>query len=433
MGCFSQTCAVSRLPIEGGCKVRIALLTENPFAHDGVYYPHGLWYPRTWPLRATYDDYGSVDNVEEGPALRAWFEAFKIDLVERGIGENPCHDVATRKDWSLDEMLNALQERRVRVRWRDVPGAPQIVHPDRYEGAAERVAAFLGRSGRKVPAGVPTRRRVEAMLGRAGVPLARCDGERGAIVQRLSYGQIRVRAEPSDQVSLLRKCGEAIGRRYPCMIARDAGSYAFGAALFVAPRHDADDYRAPRASSRPERSSLQVMPMLIREDVWQAIVARPLRDDWYDGETMVERYVTPADYAKAGLRWWDRLLSWEGSILGADDTTTRGGPEVAWPLRYGDDHLGLNLAASFGVAARLFKNGAMTEPERDAFLAAAGEFLFVRAVLGATRHLWQPSYAVGPQGGDWEAEERFAATVHRIAAGRHDEQKRAPADDEASP
>lgn len=80
MGSFSMTCAVSGLTIEEGDPIRAFLLTENPYAGDGVHYIHGLWASRTWPLRATYADYGHISHVERGPVADAWVEGLRIDM-----------------------------------------------------------------------------------------------------------------------------------------------------------------------------------------------------------------------------------------------------------------------------------------------------------------------------------------------------------------
>jgi hypothetical protein len=117
MGSFATTCAISGLPVERGDPVRILLVTQHPHAEaDNLRcHPDSSWFPRTWWLKAKYDDYGSVDIVEEGPAKQIWLDQFQLDLVEVGIGENPYHDVPALKTQSFAELLLALWERRVEV------------------------------------------------------------------------------------------------------------------------------------------------------------------------------------------------------------------------------------------------------------------------------------------------------------------------------
>jgi hypothetical protein len=81
MGSFDYTCAVSGLPIGAGDDVRLMLLTQNPYHHGkkagamtcGM---NDVWFPRTFPLRGRYNDYGGVDHIQ-GPAQQAaWLAGF---------------------------------------------------------------------------------------------------------------------------------------------------------------------------------------------------------------------------------------------------------------------------------------------------------------------------------------------------------------------
>lgn len=114
MGCFNYTCAVSGLPICAGDDVRFLMLTQSPYPDSGS----GLnaqWFARALPLRATYNDYGSVEGVKRGPDRDLWMRGFQLDLVEQGVGENTTHDVATSKGMSFEDLLVALWEERVLV------------------------------------------------------------------------------------------------------------------------------------------------------------------------------------------------------------------------------------------------------------------------------------------------------------------------------
>ena len=104
MGSFDYTCCVSGLPISDGTPIRYLLLTENPYNSPAEHtcYIDDRWALRTFPLRAEYDDYGSVQIVQEGLLRDIWLEGFKRDLVERGTGDNSCHDVPVRKDMTFE-------------------------------------------------------------------------------------------------------------------------------------------------------------------------------------------------------------------------------------------------------------------------------------------------------------------------------------------
>lgn len=110
MGSLSMTCSVSGLGIDAGTPVRVFLLTESPYGEG--------WSIRTPPLRAHYNDYGSIECVhpEDLPIANLWLRAFREDLVEMGAGDNQCHDVPVRKEMTFDELLGVLQKGRVFVR-----------------------------------------------------------------------------------------------------------------------------------------------------------------------------------------------------------------------------------------------------------------------------------------------------------------------------
>ena len=64
MGSFNTTCAVSGLPITCGDKVKYSLLAENPYEDSLVCSSHDMYYPRSHPVSAEYNDYGSIENYD---------------------------------------------------------------------------------------------------------------------------------------------------------------------------------------------------------------------------------------------------------------------------------------------------------------------------------------------------------------------------------
>lgn len=116
MGHFSMTCSVSGLPISGGTPVRCLLLVSSPYDERGCV-GTGLWVARTPPLRAVYNDYGTIEKVHKEDKYIAdlWLRGLKEDLVVKGVGDNSYHDLPTEKDMSFEELLEALRSGRVEV------------------------------------------------------------------------------------------------------------------------------------------------------------------------------------------------------------------------------------------------------------------------------------------------------------------------------
>jgi hypothetical protein len=125
MGSFASTCCVSNLAIEAGDKVKFLLLAKNPYNSDSnnTCYMHDIWVPRTLPITAEYNDYGSIEKWETGLAQELWMEGFQFDLIEKGTGDNSYHDVPIRKQSTRMGVIQAilsvqqiLSQARIRLR-----------------------------------------------------------------------------------------------------------------------------------------------------------------------------------------------------------------------------------------------------------------------------------------------------------------------------
>lgn len=102
MGSFAYTCCITNLPIEAGDDVKYILLTENPYSDSGKCNVHDTWFPRTWPISAQYNDYGSIEGFDlNSPAAWAIMAGFQKDLIEVGTGDNTCHDVPAKKKYVI--------------------------------------------------------------------------------------------------------------------------------------------------------------------------------------------------------------------------------------------------------------------------------------------------------------------------------------------
>ena len=287
MGSFSTTCAVSGLPIQAREPVRFLLLTENPHSDWALSYPHSIWLPRTWPLRALYNDYGGVEEVEDGATRRAWMDVLKMDLVELPVGENEYHDLATSKDMPFEKFLKALWKNRVFVR-------------------------------------------------RAG-----------------------------------------------------------------------------------HMEQLKVRQAFIREDVWQGLKSISL--------TEVPSYDSPIDFQifkkaiESMRRIWGRLTT-PFSEAHHTEVEIRAVMEeilsLAPPFLPNEVPSTRTLNAHFNMLANLRRTHVMTETEATSFLDMAEEFLYINYVLGLSRYWWRPSYAIGPQFGEWHLHQEINQIFADISRGK---------------
>lgn len=250
MGCFDYTCAVSGLPIRAGDDVRWLILTENPYEDSGRVSIHDFAYPRTWPVRAKYNDYGSIEAYDkDAPAVVGTVEGFKEDLVEVGWADNTCHDVPTTKGMDFEEILTAISEERV------------LVKRERWKGGSEA----------EPPAELPTLQRVRDILASNGMIVnERVEG--GFLVDQITHGWVRVRpsgyANRAEQLKLILPLLQG---SYAAMITAGSGS-SFEPEIQVMPLPNDKYVRIDRDPEKEEKP-LGNFQAFIHGRVWDAILA----------------------------------------------------------------------------------------------------------------------------------------------------------------
>src|SRR5574338_745990 len=182
MGSFNATCIVSNLPIEAGTPVRFLALTRSQYneGNEHVCYVGGRWQLRGAPIKAEYNDYGTIENWEKSFTTKIFFKSFDQDVVEKGVGDNQCHDVHVRVGMSEDEWIDALWEGRVEI----------IDHLNRQVKTSDKPFVVQDEHIRK---GLPTIYRVETALKNAGLPVTTAYGAEGYVIDEVIHGFIRVR------------------------------------------------------------------------------------------------------------------------------------------------------------------------------------------------------------------------------------------------
>lgn len=386
MGSFASTCCVSGLPIECGDEVRFFLLTENPYEDSLVCSSHDLYVPRTYPLRAKYNDYGSVEDVEEGPARDIWMEGLKIDLVEVGWGDNRCHDVPTYKDMSFDDLLTALWEDRVRVQ-REIKKLDfELVYPE----VSERLRKDRVDIEPVIPEGVPTLQRVIQDIKDAGLDIF--DGSKdGFMVDDECPGSIRVRYSSfgGGHLEELQKIEPILSSKYATMLTSGSGSYADECELICRPKPGVKQYRMREPDDKP----LAVRQAMIREDVWNALVEVGLSYTPSYGPPLGSLYKQmQEEWGKGNKVMLDRPLK--------NHIPFSVGVATHWMLM----EKRLNEAP-----------GSLTSEQQENWLKTVAEFSIIESVLALTRYWWRPTYSVGPQFGEYPLHESVFSAFTKVA------------------
>lgn len=421
MGSYSFTCAFSGLPIEGGDAVRAFLVTEGPYDKAGVT-ENDLWFVRTFALRGTYDDYGRVENIAPGPAKDLWLAGLRLDLRKRGTGNNSYHDVPVDRGMPLEELLEAIQKRRLTVTRSYDPYGP----------------IFSKRP--PTPKGVPTIKRVESALVKKGIPLAREKARPAALVDLLCYGTVRVRWDEFDAKTSLRqlqKAQKALSR-YPTVICSGSSSGGDEPTLLVMTQPLLRGGAIGASVGRDAERGLRVAMAMVREDVWETLcssgctveigykdcavtredVRAEVRRVWTQTLKTHQKYVRLAKDAPVDMRSPLKVLS--------DLSLERHPSYVSWALKDAVPFT-VGLGSHWGLMIEAYAAGAVSEDQLTDWLNTAADFVILRRKLLETRYYWRPSYSCGPQFGAWQSHVELLDKLHAIAAKNASE--RAEAED----
>jgi hypothetical protein len=408
MGCFSYTCGISGLPIEAGDPVRFLLLTQCPFGKPAEHTCgiNNRWAPRTFPLRAKYNEYGSIEKVEEGLSRDIWLEGFQVDLITRGTGDNSVHDVAVRKDMTFEDLLRALWEGRVLVRdqgGRVLP-SPLLKLPEGIEKVAPELVAELMKINLrnhplkdKTPKGVPTMKRVQRTIVGAGQAVSDAGFQGGFLVDRKSRGFIRVRAGSCEgELERLKVLRKLLRRKWATFLTVGTGAYAHTTELILGPKPKR--YGTSFGVKKKVRN-LPVAQAMIREDVWLAICGGTFHS-WRGRDFGVQ------DYREAAR---DLYRSYHGEGPGIlSDPPHEGHP--VFHLAH-SELTGPGLGYHFHQMMEHHPEG----EELERFLDVVGETIFVQNYLASIRFQWQPGHSSGPQFGEWSAHKEYLGALFSIA------------------
>jgi hypothetical protein len=428
MGSFNATCVISGLPIEAGDPVRFLALTENEFynSNEHICYVTGRFQPRTAPVRAKYNDYGSVEEIEKSLTERVFFKSFNVDVIEKGVGDNQCHDVHVRKGMNQKEWLEALWEGRVFVN--DGHQWPKL------EG--EKLDKIMKQQDDGRPQGYPTLSRIEKVLKDADFPVVVDYGAKGFLIDVVTDGFIRVRESgfSAKKKTSLEKVLTAIqDADYAAMITCGTGNYSGEAEILIAPKprlvtndqKQTYNLRAEGFSRDKQSKERPVAAVMIREDVWQILLSTTLKDWVGRGELTIDLLKGTARKTLAEDREWEEQLKTEPDNAEKSRKQLQRTFErdrdyqnrFLGSLRGAEGVSGFYLKEAYELGAKLAK----TDAELDAFLDDMAEMVFVQWVYTSLHGQWHPTTNSG-QDGNWESHRAFLTSLLAIKGKYEDEE-----------
>lgn len=78
MGCWNETCFLTRLPIFVGQPVKLLFIALNANGYRNAVHPDGWWKPVALPFSGRYDDYGRIEDVQKDDAALEMLAAVKF-------------------------------------------------------------------------------------------------------------------------------------------------------------------------------------------------------------------------------------------------------------------------------------------------------------------------------------------------------------------
>lgn len=450
MGSFNATCIVSNLPIEAGDPVRFLALARSKYHPDGndhVCYVSGRWHIHGVPLKAKYNDYGVVEDLEDSFTTRTFFHTLSLGAVEKGVGDNSCHDVAVRLDMDEDGWIEALWEGRVEIddnrtqsSSRKVREMMKRINPDGPSEPGER--------GYEPPVGMPSLRRIEEILKGEGLPLSSGGFEEGFLIDEVAQGFVRIRngglsSNAKDLNPLLLHLHAA---GYAAMITMGTGSYAHGKGeILVAalPPTDPDVHLhsqglAPDQYEKPRPVSLA----MIREDVWQILLNTPI-ESW-TGSSIITFESFLSDAMKALEEDWAHTQRHRGirkAVVNDADAAREPLLEEldrSDAFDYGTKNLFTgSLSGHEGVSGLGFREAynigldrAESKEEAVGFVTNLAETIYVQWGYSVLHGQWHPT-TNSDQEGRWKEHRAFLLKLAEIKGRYEDEDFNEDSEDEA--
>lgn len=415
MGSFAFTCCISGLPITAGDDVRFLMLTQSAYdeGEARACYIDDRWAPRALPIKAKYNDYGSVEETEKGPIKDSWLEGFQHDLVEKGFGDNTCHDVPIKDDMTFDQFLEALWENRITVYRAHKPSGKKI-----DDATLERISIA---KEKYTPKGMPTIRRIEKLV-KGKLSKSYQDG--GVIVDEKAHGLIRIRIAEyhentihKDLIALDKLIKEKTN--FNCMIVPGSGSYSDFAEILVAPKPHKDHSFFWETTNI--NNKLQISHAMIREDVWQAICKLEIKDynKIYNLNHFKSKIVEEQESSFLFKSKMDSLKKTINKLKSEKENKEEGlllAKCVAKCEAYERSVLSSSRSGreiERNVNSILDKK--LTKKQKEYVIDTAAELAWISCFMGWSRYTWRPSNGAGPQCAEWKVHKDMLTCLVNIA------------------
>ena len=98
MGSWNETCMLSNLPIRWGDRVVWIPLVPEGYGTVASYYAHDVFKPFFLPLRGKYDDYGTVEDIDNTYQAKATLRYFQEGIKDKVLRISESYKIDSVKD-----------------------------------------------------------------------------------------------------------------------------------------------------------------------------------------------------------------------------------------------------------------------------------------------------------------------------------------------
>lgn len=131
MGCWNETCFLTRLPIFSGEPVKLLLTAPVPESCRNTVRMNGWFMPVCLPVTGHYDEYGRIDGCAPDPGVLKVLSMAKFRTAERRDGKTKYQgitlpDAGDEDAWqeTLTNLASEARQGRLEIQIRQWPGGP---------------------------------------------------------------------------------------------------------------------------------------------------------------------------------------------------------------------------------------------------------------------------------------------------------------------
>lgn len=117
MGCWNETCGLTQTPIRYGDDVAVYILIPRNNTRGATCHTDDFYNPFVLPIYGKYNDYGSIENIEDRPEYEAFYKLIHHYYHEKGLFECSKEDQSFS---NIEEFIHLVERKYIRCKHNDL-------------------------------------------------------------------------------------------------------------------------------------------------------------------------------------------------------------------------------------------------------------------------------------------------------------------------